>query len=115
MKFKGSCHCGKIAYEVEGELKGAMACNCSICSRKGSLLWFVPREQLNLLTPEKDVATYTFNKHVIKHHFCPICGIHPFGEGIDPKGQATAAVNIRCLEGIDLETIPVKHFNGRSL
>jgi len=24
------------------------------------------------------------------------------------------AVNIRCLEGIDLESIPVTHFDGRS-
>ena len=65
MNYKGSCHCGKVAYEVEGELKGAMACNCSRCSRKGSLLWFVPRSQFKLLTPEADVGTYTFNQHKI--------------------------------------------------
>jgi len=61
VKYKGSCHCGKVAFEVEGELDGAMACNCSICSRKGSLLWFVPREQLRVLTSEEDIGTYTFN------------------------------------------------------
>ncbi|HXE36967.1 MAG TPA: GFA family protein, partial [Azonexus sp.] len=33
MIYKGSCHCGRVAYEVEGEIKGAVACNCSICSR----------------------------------------------------------------------------------
>lgn len=44
MIYKGSCHCGKIAFEVDGELTGAMACNCSICSRKGALMWFVPGE-----------------------------------------------------------------------
>ncbi len=115
MKYKGSCHCGKIAFEVEGELKGAMACNCSICSRKGSLLWFVPRERMQLLTSEQGMGTYMFNKHAIKHHFCPTCGIHPYGEGTDPKGNRTAAINIRCLEGIDLEAVPVKHFDGRSL
>jgi len=38
MTYTGSCHCGKSAFDVEGERKGAMACNCSICSRKGSLL-----------------------------------------------------------------------------
>jgi hypothetical protein len=64
MKYKGSCHCGKVAFEVEGELNGAMACNCSMCSRKGSLLWLVPRDQLHLLTSEEDIGTYTFNKHV---------------------------------------------------
>jgi len=115
MTYKGSCHCGKIAFEVDGDLHGAMACNCSICSRKGSLLWFVPREQLRLLTPESDVGTYTFNKHAIKHRFCPACGIHPYAEGIDPKGNQTAAINIRCLEGIELGSVPVQHFDGRSL
>ena len=98
MIYKGSCHCGKVAFEVEGEIKGAVACNCSICSRKGSLLWFVPREKLNVLTPEDAAATYTFNKYHIKHRFCPTCGIHPYGEGVDPKGNSMAAINIRCLE-----------------
>jgi hypothetical protein len=78
-------------------------------------MWFVPREQLRLLTPEKDSGTYTFNKHVIKHHFCQTCGIHPYGEGTDPKGNRMGAINIRCLEGIDLESVPVQHFDGRSL
>jgi hypothetical protein len=115
MIYKGSCHCGKVAFEVEGTLEGAMACNCSICQRKGALMWFVPRDKLRLLTPEADASTYLFNKHAIKHRFCANCGIHPYGEGIDPKGNRTAAVNIRCLEGIALEQIPVKHFDGRSL
>ena len=115
MSHRGSCHCGRIAFEVEGEPKEVMACNCSVCSRKGSLLWFVPRDQLRLLTPESDMATYTFNRHVIKHRFCPRCGIHPFGEGTDPKGNAMAAVNVRCLEDVDPDSLPVKHFDGRAL
>jgi hypothetical protein len=114
MKYQGSCHCGRVAFEVEGELDAAMACNCSICSRKGSLLWFVPRDSLRLTTPEDAAATYRFNKHVIAHRFCPVCGIHPYGEGADPKGNRMAAVNIRCLEGIDLESVPVRHHDGRS-
>jgi hypothetical protein len=115
MIYRGSCHCGKIKFEVEGELTGAMACNCSICSRKGALMWFVPRDKLHVLTPESDMANYTFNKHVIKHRFCPVCGIHPYGEGVSPQGQAMAAINIRCLEDIDLDAVPVQHYDGRSI
>ena len=33
MIYRGSCHCGKVAFEVEGEIRGALACNCSICSK----------------------------------------------------------------------------------
>jgi hypothetical protein len=112
---KGSCHCGQIAFEVDGRPDGVLSCNCSICSRKGSLLWFVPRDSLRLLTPEDRMGTYEFNKHVIKHRFCPTCGIHPFGEGTDPSGQRMAAINVRCLEGIDLASLPVQHFNGKAV
>ena len=115
MDYEGSCHCGKIAFEVEGEIDGALACNCSICARKGSLLWFVPRDKLTLLTPEDAASTYTFNKHVIQHRFCQTCGMHPYAEAVDPKGNPMAAVNIRCLEGIDLSAIPVRTFDGRSI
>lgn len=63
MKYKGSCHCGKIAFEAEGDLKQVLACNCSICSRKGSLLWFIPRDKFNPSARERSLSTYTFYKH----------------------------------------------------
>lgn len=114
MKYQGSCHCGRIAFEVEGELKQAMDCNCSICQRMGSLHWFLPRDSLRLLMPEGDLATYTFGTATVKHHFCPVCGIHPFGEGTDPAGNRKAAVNARCLEGVDLAALEIVHLDGRS-
>lgn len=114
MNYRGSCHCGRVAFEVEGTLESALSCNCSICQRKGSLLWFVPRDRLRLLTPEESASTYTFNKHLIKHRFCSNCGMHPYAEGTDPKGNRTAAVNVRCLEGVDLASLPITHYDGRS-
>jgi hypothetical protein len=114
MLYKGSCHCGRIAFQVEGALASAMSCNCSICQRKGALMWFVPRETLHLTTPDENASTYTFNKHTIKHRFCANCGVHPYGEAIDPKGKAIAAINIRCLESVDLENIAVTHHDGRA-
>lgn len=116
MKYAGSCHCGKIAYEVEGELQEAVQCNCSICSRRGYLLWFLPREKLSLKTPEGNMSHYEFNKHRIKHYFCPDCGCAPFGMGKAPgSDKAMVAVNLRCLPELDLATIKVKPFDGKSL
>jgi hypothetical protein len=114
MKYTGSCHCGQVKFEAEGEIDSAMSCNCSMCQRKGTLMWFVPRSALRLLTPDENAATYLFNKHVIKHRFCPTCGIHPYGEGATPNGEAMAAINLRCIEGIDLDAIPVHHHDGRA-
>ena len=115
MLYRGSCHCGRIRFEVEGEVDSGMACNCSMCSRKGSLLWFVPREKLRLLSADDAAATYLFHKHAIKHRFCPTCGIHPYGEGAGPGGVQMAAINLRVLEDFDLASVPVKHFDGKSL
>lgn len=112
--YRGSCHCGRVAFEVEGEPDSALSCNCSICSRRGSLLWFVPRARLRLITPEDAAGTYTFNKHVIQHRFCPVCGIHPYGEGRMPDGQAMAAINLRCLESFDFTKVPVHHHDGKA-
>ena len=72
--------------------------------------------QQSFKTPEDAASTYEFNKHVIKHRFCGVCGIHPYAEAIHPKtGKPTAAINIRCIEGLDLEKVPVVHFDGRAL
>ena len=114
MKYKGSCHCGKVAFDVEGAIDGALSCNCSICSRNGLLLWFVPRADLTLHTPEDTANTYTFNKHVIEHRFCPACGVEPYAEAAGPDGKPAAAVNLRCIEGLDLSVIPVQQYDGRS-
>ncbi|HVV92057.1 MAG TPA: GFA family protein [Hyphomicrobiales bacterium] len=113
MRYQGSCHCGRIAFEVEATLDKAIECNCSHCQRKGYLLAFVPREALALSTPEDRLATYTFNTHRLKHRFCPDCGCAPFAEG-ERAGQAMAGVNIRCLEGIDLAAIERVAVDGRS-
>jgi hypothetical protein len=114
VNYQGSCHCGKITYSVEGDLEQVMECNCSHCSRKGFLLWFVPRAQLRLAGPESALATYTFNKHVISHHFCPTCGCAPFGFGKDRSGAATAAINVRCLEGVEPASLRKVPIDGRS-
>ena len=114
MIHQGSCHCGRIAYEVEGDIDPVIECNCSHCARKGYLLWFGPRSALRLKTPESNLATYTFNKHVIKHHFCPVCGCAPFGFGKDPKGVDTVAVNVRCLPDLDRSKLKIVPYDGRS-
>ena len=115
MTHAGSCHCGRIAFELEGEVDKAIDCNCSMCRRRAGLLAFFPREALRLSTPEADMATYTFNRHALRHHFCPSCGIAPFSEGVDPRsGAKTVAVNVRCLPDVDLDALAITKVDGAS-
>lgn len=115
MSYHGGCHCGKIAFDVDGDIDRVTECNCSICSKRGYLLWFVPRDRLHLNVPESELSAYTFNAHRIRHCFCPVCGVAPFGLGSDGKGNLIAAMNVRCLEGVDPSTLAVTQFDGRSL
>lgn len=115
MMYKGSCHCGQIAFEAEGDLEKVVECNCSICSKRGALHWFIPRERFRLLTSEHNMGTYTFNKHLIQHRYCLNCGSAPYSEGKAPSGNDMVAINARCLDGVDLAPIEIGHFDGRSL
>jgi len=114
-KYRGGCHCGRVRYEVESDLAGVMACNCSLCQKRGYLLTFVPRAQFTLLSGEDDLTDYQFNKKIIHHVFCRHCGVGSFVHGTAPSGADMAAVNVRCLDGVDLAEIAPVPFDGKSL
>lgn len=113
----GSCHCGKVRYEVKGSFDSALSCNCSMCSRKGTLLAFVPddAETFVLKSGENHLTDYQFNKHVIHHLFCSTCGVTSFARGVGPNGKKMVAINVRCLDGFDLDKVKVKQVDGKSL
>ena len=115
MNYQGSCHCGKISYEVEGEIDTVFQCNCSICTKRGYLLWFAPRDKVSLKMPESGLSTYQFNRKIVKHHFCPECGCAPIGFGKDKQGNEMAAINVRCLDDVDISQFKIQHVDGRSL
>ncbi|MEO4048313.1 GFA family protein [Pseudomonas sp. CAU 1711] len=114
MTYQGGCHCGKIRFEVSGEIDSLTECNCSLCSKRGGLLWFVGRDQLRLESPDGELPTYRFNTRKIAHHFCDVCGCAPFSEAAGPDGRPMASINARCLEGVELAAFKVVQWDGRS-
>ena len=111
----GGCHCGAVRYEAETDLGKTMACNCSHCEKKGFILTFTPIESFRLLSGEAKLSEYRFNRHVIAHRFCSVCGVQPFGFGSGPDGKPMAALNVRCIDGIDLAALEPQPFDGKSL
>lgn len=115
MKYAGGCHCGKVRYEVELKLDQALACNCSICSKRGHLLAFAPDENFKLLSGENSLSDYQFAKKKIHHLFCSNCGVASFGTGTGPDGKKMRSINIRCLDDVELEKLQVHNYDGKSL
>ena len=111
----GGCHCGKVRYRVTMALDTAMSCNCSICSKKGHLLSFAPDSAFVLESGADALTDYQFNKQIIHHNFCATCGIQSFARGTAPDGSKMVAINVRCLDGVDLAKVKVAEADGRSL
>jgi hypothetical protein len=112
--FTGGCHCGKVRYEAKAGLEQVISCNCSICSKRGLLLTFVPDGQFTLLSGEEELTDYRFNKKNIRHLFCRSCGVESFATGNAPNGAKMAAVNVRCLDDVDLASLTLTQVDGKS-
>ena len=111
-KYSGGCHCGAVRYEVETDLEKILLCNCSHCSKKALLLSFVNKDKFKLLSGEDQLTDYRFNKKSIRHLFCKICGTESFAEGVE---FPMAAINVRCLDNIDLDKVKLTAYNGKDL
>ncbi len=113
--YKGSCHCQKVRFEVTTDLASVITCNCSMCSRAGTQLNFVPKEQFKLESGEEALSNYHFNKNIVDHFFCKFCGIKPFAQGKGKDGKEMVGINIRCLEDFNNFNITPMMVDGKSL
>jgi hypothetical protein len=123
MSLKGSCHCGKVAFEIQGELPSALTrCTCSFCAKRGQLYAYYKPQQFQLLTPKTDLKTYRWNSKLVDHHFCGNCGCGTFSDSPDFKPDGTwdgvtrrIGVNARLLDDFDAATAPVTVIDGKNL
>jgi hypothetical protein len=112
---QGGCHCGKVRFQCETDLGQVMTCNCSICAKHGLVLTFIGAGKFKLLSGESELTDYQFYKKEIHHLFCKFCGVEPFARGTAPDGKEMVAVNVRCLDGIDIGALNTVQFDGKSL
>jgi hypothetical protein len=93
---KGSCICGAVSFEIEGDLKPPDACHCREC-RKQSGHYFastdVPRSALTVHGSE-NVRWYASSEKV-RRGFCATCGSTLFWDPVhrDWTGIAMGALD----------------------
>ena len=110
-RYRGGCHCGRVRFEIDAEIGPIIDCNCSICAKKGFLHLIVDPSQVRMLSPADAVSLYQFNTKTAKHYFCPVCGISAYY--IPRSHPDKIDVNVRCLEGVALDSLTIVPFNGR--
>jgi hypothetical protein len=111
--YTGSCHCGRIRFEVDADLDHVRVCDCSICRRRGALIHRVDAGRFRMLSDFDDLTLYQFHTRQAKDYFCKSCGILPFRR---PRTAPDAwSINVRCLDGVDLNALKIEHVFGSRL
>jgi hypothetical protein len=112
-KYRGSCHCGAVTFEIETDFPELTTCDCSICRRKNALMVKVHERQFTLLTGAEALTEYRFHTMTACHFFCRICGIYPFHrKRVTPD---FLGINVYCLQDFDPAGIPVRPTVGATM
>jgi hypothetical protein len=122
MPITGHCHCGNLAFRIDGEIPEKLTwCTCTFCSKRAALVAYFPPEKVEITQKSSD-AIYRWNTKLVAHHFCSKCGIGvysdspAFEQGGKWDGKTRrVSVNARLFEGYDASKAPVEVIDGKNL
>ena len=110
-KIKGQCHCGKVKFSINCELKELRRCNCSHCRRKGFVMTTAKLDEFKLISGEENLKIYQWNSKIAKHYFCKNCGINTHHQRRSKPDEY--GINVGCLEGFNMDWIEnIKYTDG---
>lgn len=109
--IEGSCHCGAVQWQFDGQPGSATACNCTLCRRYG-VLWAYGYENEGIRVAGSTRAY--IRGQSIEFHFCPVCAGMAFWRAreCDEAGRRRIAVNLRLAEPGAVAHIAIVHFDG---
>ncbi len=90
---KGSCLCGAVTFEVNGDLAAPSACHCKQCRKHSGHFEAstdIPRAALKVSGEDHVTWFHTAGKNV-RRGFCKVCGSSLFW---DPIGRDWTAVSM---------------------
>ena len=74
-RYRGSCLCGAVTFEVAGALPDADACHCSLCRKQSGHYWAstdVPESSLTIFG--EDSLRWYHSSEKVRRGFCGDCG-----------------------------------------
>ena len=111
--FTGSCHCGIVRFRVDAPIAELTTCDCSLCVKRNALMAKIPEASLRVLAGAAELTLYEWNTRRAKHYFCRRCGIYVFHRKRSVPDHF--GVNVFCLEGFDVASIPVRATEGANM
>lgn len=107
--YRGSCLCGNVAFQLEGEFTKFYLCHCSRCRKTSGSAHcanlFAPNATLTWLKGADEVTFYHLPETRFARTFCKTCGsMMP----TDAKSRQLVVVPAGCLDS-DVEVKPHAH------
>jgi hypothetical protein len=123
MTIRGSCHCGKITFAIEGEIPAELTrCTCSFCAKRGALVAYYLPDQFTLTSASATLGEYRWNTKQVAHHYCVHCGVstHSDSPAFEMNGSwdgktRRIGVNARLFDAFDAASAPVTVIDGKNL
>ena len=94
--MRGACHCGAVTMTVPGRPEWLGSCNCSICSKLGTLFAYYPDD--GGVTVSGETARYIWGDKMIALHHCPTCGCPTHWDSLG-ESFGKVGINARLLDG----------------
>lgn len=122
--YEGSCHCGFILFSIHANIDHLRICDCSVCHKRGAMMFRISADRLLLHRPLSDLNCYRWGSRSGADYFCPHCGILPFRKpsALTTKERSEGqkpftgwAINVLCLDGIDISTLPQRFIRGSQI
>jgi hypothetical protein len=98
-----------------GEIGTVLDCDCTLCQKRGGSAAFHSRKRFHHEYAARKSRQLQIQQACDRSSFLPDCGVSPFSEGTDPKGNKMVAINMRCVEDVDPARWTSKIFNGRAV
>ena len=110
--YKGSCHCGRVGFELTGKPRWLTECNCSICSRIAARWAHSEIDNVRLHYAEGATLAYVWGDKTLALHSCKHCGCTTHWQSLEPEKYSRMAVNFRMCTDLDLSEFRIRHFDG---
>ena len=113
--LQGICHCGAAGWTLEGDPGSITSCNCSLCSRYGTLWAYDYVDgRIRLGGSTRPYTRATSPDPSLEILFCPTCACVLAWRALrpEPDGRYRIAVNVRLAPLDSVADLPIDHFDG---
>jgi hypothetical protein len=106
---RGSCLCGTVTYEIDGEIGNGYFCHCKRCRKASGSAYaanaLISPHQFRILTGQASLKAYHHQESGLTRRFCAECGSPIVSERTEP---ARMSVRLGTLD-TPLSKKPIAH------